>query len=48
MDQAKLERMLKILMFLSSGIRYSIDQIAERFEISTRTAHRYIETFRKA
>ena len=48
MDQAKLERMLKILMFLSSGIKYSVDQIAERFEISTRTAHRYIETFRKA
>ena len=45
-EQQKLERMLEILMYLSSGIRRSIAEICDRFEISERTAFRYIQTFR--
>jgi predicted DNA-binding transcriptional regulator YafY len=45
-DQNKLIRMLEMLMFLSSGIKYNIMEIASRFEISERTAHRYLQTFR--
>ncbi len=45
-DQNKLTRMLEMLMFLSSGVKYTIHEITDRFEISERTAHRYLLTFR--
>ncbi len=47
-DQEKLRRILEIMMYLSSGIKHSIQEIAERFNISERTAFRYIQTFREA
>lgn len=47
-EQNKLRRLLEMLLFLSSGIRYSLEEIAERFEITPRTAYRYIDTFRNA
>lgn len=46
--QPKLHQLLEMLLFLSSGLRYKIDEIAERFDITTRTVHRYIKTFRDA
>lgn len=47
-EQNKLSRLLEMLLFLSSGIRYRLEEIAERFEITPRTAYRYIDTFRNA
>src|SRR5690554_2653603 len=37
-----------MLLFLSSGLKYKIDEIAARFEISQRTAYRYINIFKEA
>lgn len=45
-DQAKIERVLKLIMLLSGTFGYSSDEIAEKLEISKRTVYRYIETLR--
>jgi len=47
-EQPKLHQLLEMLLFLSSGLRYRIEEIAERFDISKRTAYRYISTFKDA
>lgn len=47
-EQDKLLRLLEMLVYLSSGIRRSISEIGERFDISERTAYRYLRTFREA
>lgn len=47
-DQQKLGRMLEMMLYLSSGIRRQLSEIAQRFEISERTAFRYIQSFREA
>lgn len=47
-DQPKFERMLRILLLLSNGMRYTPDELAERFEMSSRSVQRYFSTFRKA
>jgi len=45
-DHAKLEKTLKMLMTLSSGRKYSVDELSERFDITERTVRRYFSTFR--
>ncbi|MCK4345685.1 MAG: WYL domain-containing protein [Bacteroidales bacterium] len=47
-DQAKLRKMIEILILLSGNLRYKIPEIAEKFNISERTVYRYIETFKEA
>ena len=47
-DQAKIERLLEVSRLLTSPFGQSIEQIAEKLEISTRTAYRYIESFKRA
>ncbi len=47
-EQTKLNQLLEMLLFLSSGLKYKIGEIAERFDISVRTAYRYINTFKHA
>jgi Predicted transcriptional regulator len=47
-EQNKLQKLLEIMIFLSSGIKYTLKEIAERFEMSERTTYRYIQTFRDA
>lgn len=47
-EQPKLHKLLEMLLFLSSGLRYKIEEIANRFDITVRTARRYIKTFRDA
>ncbi|MGV8138532.1 MAG: helix-turn-helix transcriptional regulator [Mangrovibacterium sp.] len=47
-EQQKMQRMLELMLYLSSGIRRSLFEIARRFDISERTAFRYIQTFRDA
>ena len=48
MDQPKIERMLHFITLLADNRGYTIDEIADRLEISRRSAYRYIDTFKDA
>ncbi len=48
MDQPKVERMLRLMKLLTANNSYSVDELAERLEMSRRTIYRYIDTFRQA
>ena len=48
MDQPKIERLLRLMKMLTANVTYSIDDIAERLDMSRRTIYRYIDTFRDA
>ena len=48
MDQPKFERMLRLMRLLSGNVTYSIDELADRLEMSERTIYRYIDTFKAA
>lgn len=48
MDQPKMERLLRLMMLLTGNTRYTIPDIANRFDMSERTVYRYIDTFRNA
>ncbi len=47
-DQAKIERLLKLMVLLSSGLKYTIKSIASKLGTSQRTAYRYIESLKSA
>jgi len=47
-EQAKIERVLRLLLMLSNGRRWTLDELANRFGLSPRSISRYISTFRKA
>jgi len=44
-EQPKMERMLRLLLMLSQGIKYSFQELAIKLNLSERTIRRYIETF---
>lgn len=48
MEQPKIERMLHFITLLADKKGYTIDEIAQRLEISRRSAYRYIDTFKDA
>ena len=48
MDQPKIERMLRLMKMLTANTSYSVDEMAERLDMSRRTIYRYIDTFREA
>lgn len=48
MDQPKIERLLRLMKMLTANVEYSVDDIAERLDISRRTIYRYIDSFREA
>jgi len=48
MDQPKIERLLRLMKMLTANVRYSVEDLATRFEVSVRTIYRYIDTFREA
>lgn len=48
MDQPKIERMLRLMKMLTANTTYTIDDIADRLDMSRRTIYRYIDTFREA
>ena len=48
MDQPKIERMLRLMKMLTANTRYTVDDIADRLNMSRRTIYRYIDTFREA
>jgi predicted DNA-binding transcriptional regulator YafY len=45
-DQAKIERVLSLLLKLANGNYYTLKKLAEDYELSERTITRYISTFR--
>lgn len=45
LEQAKFERLLRIILSLTGGRTYSIAELAKRNEISERTVRRYLQTF---
>lgn len=47
-DQAKIERIIKLLLLLSGSFGYTINEISKKLEISQRSIYRYLETFRNA
>ena len=48
MDQPKIERLLRLMQYLSGNTYYSLDELSEKLGISRRTMFRYIDTFRNA
>ena len=47
MDQPKIERLLRIIKMLQDpDVDYTIDEIAERLQVSARTVYRYLDTFK--
>lgn len=48
MDQPKIERMLRLMKMMTANTSYSVDDMAERLDMSRRTIYRYIDTFREA
>ena len=44
MDQPKIERMLRLMRLLASNTNYTIDELAEKLNMSYRTIYRYIDT----
>lgn len=48
MDQPKLERLLRLMKMLTANTTYTVDDLAERLDISRRTVYRYVDTFRAA
>jgi Predicted transcriptional regulator len=48
MDQPKIERLLRLMKMLTANDSYSVNDIAERLNISVRSVYRYIDTFREA
>ena len=47
MDQPKIERVLRLMKMLTSGQRYTVEQLAERLDTSYRSIYRYIDTFKE-
>lgn len=47
-DQPKLATLLELIMLLSNGVKYSLDQICDRMTLTRRTANRYLKTIRDA
>lgn len=48
MDQPKIERVLRLMMMLTSNNRYNIEELSDKLETSPRTIYRYLDTFKEA
>jgi len=48
MDQPTIERLLRIMKMLTVNNMYTIEDMAQRLNVSQRTVYRYIESFRDA
>jgi len=48
MDQPKLERLLRLMKMLTANNSLTVDEIANKLSISSRSVYRYIDTFREA
>jgi len=47
-EHRKLQKLLELIIFLSSGLKYTIANIMDRFDLTERTSHRYIKLIREA
>jgi predicted DNA-binding transcriptional regulator YafY len=48
MDQPKIERLLRLMKMLTGNRSYTVEELADRLDMSIRTIYRYIDTFREA
>jgi predicted DNA-binding transcriptional regulator YafY len=48
MDQPKIERLLRLMKMLAGSINYTVDEIADKLQMSRRTVYRYIDTLKGA
>lgn len=48
MDQPKVERMLRLMKYLSGNVNYTIAELSEKLGMSERTIYRYLDTFKEA
>ena len=48
MDQPKIERLLRLMKLLTLPVNYTVDEIADKLEMSRRTVYRYIDTLKGA
>lgn len=48
MDQPKIERLLRLMQYLTGNVNYSFEVISKRLGISRRTFFRYLDTFKSA
>ena len=48
MDQPKMERMLRLMQFLSGNVNYTLEELGEKLDLSRRTMFRYLDTFKAA
>lgn len=48
MDQPKIERVLRLMLYLSSNTNYTLDEIARNLHTSRRSLFRYIDTLKTA
>lgn len=48
MDQPKIQRMLRLMTLLSGNVNYTVDELADKLEMSYRSIYRYIDTFKEA
>lgn len=46
MDQPKIERLLRLIMLMTSKVDYTIENMSARLDISPRSVYRYIDTLR--
>ena len=47
-DQTKIERILRMMKMLTTNVNYSIDDIADKLELTQRTVYRYLDTLENA
>ena len=47
MDQPKIERVLRLMKMMTSGHRYTVEELADRLDTSYRSIYRYIDTFKE-
>ncbi|MGL4853533.1 MAG: HTH domain-containing protein [Phocaeicola sp.] len=48
MDQPKMERLLRLMMLLVGNNHYTVTQLANRLNTSSRSIYRYLDTFKEA
>ena len=46
MDQPRIERLLRLMKMLSSNVNYTVEELANKFDVSIRTMYRYIDTLK--
>lgn len=48
MDQPKVERMLRLMQYLTGNVNYTLEELCEKLDMSRRTFFRYLDTFKSA